>query len=176
MSISTAREGHQYPPTAPYHVSREAIREFATAVKSPHRVHHDVAAARELGHGDLVAPPTFAVRIAQRAEAAIVEDPEVGIDFSRVVHADERFTHHSPILAGDVLIATATLDRVRVMGAGAMVSTRVEVTTEGGAARSTVLSSLLVRAEDEDEDDADDQAGSSAEQPEQKDETEGAQS
>lgn len=149
MSISTARQGHQYPPASPHQVSREAIRDFAAAVKSRHPAHHDVDAARDLGHADLVAPPSFAVVVAQRAEAAVVQDPEVGIDFSRVVHADERFTHHSPILAGDTLTATVTLDRIRVMGAGAMVTNRVEIVAADGTARATVISSLLVRADDD---------------------------
>ncbi|GAA1181764.1 FAS1-like dehydratase domain-containing protein [Nesterenkonia xinjiangensis] len=151
MSINTEAEGRVYPSAAPYQVSREAIREFAGAVKSEHPAHHDVDAATALGHRDLVAPPTFAVVVAQRAEAAVVADSEVGIDFSRVVHADERFTHHSPILAGDTLNAQVTLDRIRLMGAGAMVTTRVEITTAEGEARSTVTSSLLVRADDEEE-------------------------
>lgn len=147
--VNTSREGHQYPPAEPYQVSREAIREFAVAVKADHRAHYDVDAAQDLGHRDLVAPPTFAVVVAQRAEAAVIEDPETGIDFSRVVHADERFTHHSPILAGDTLHAQARIERIRVMGAGAMVTTAVEITTTEGERRSTVTSSLLVRAEGE---------------------------
>lgn len=150
MSINTEAEGRIYPPAVPHQVSRETIREFAVAVKALHPAHHDVDAAVALGHGDLVAPPTFAVVVAQRAEAAVVGDDEVGIDFSRVVHADERFTHHAPIIAGDTLHAQVTLDRIRVMGPGAMVTTRVEVTTADGEARSTVTSSLLVRAEEDD--------------------------
>lgn len=152
MSINPALEGREYPPAEPFQVSREAVREFATAVQATHPAHHDVDAARALGRGDLVAPPTFAVIVAQRAEAAVVADDEVGIDFSRVVHADERFTHHSPILAGDTLHATVRLERIRVMGAGAMVTTVVEITAEDGTARSTVTSSLLVRADDAEED------------------------
>ena len=147
-----AREGHRYPPAELYQVSREAVREFAVAVKAGHRAHHDVEAALALGHRDLMAPPTFAVVVAQRAEAAVVEDPEAGIDFSRVVHADERFTHHHPILAGDTLSAQATLTRIRVMGAGAMVTTSVEITAvqDGNdEPRATVTSSLLVRAGDD---------------------------
>ena len=150
MSVNTAREGHQYPPAEPYQVSREAVREFAAAVKAEHRAHYEVDAAELLGHADLVAPPSFAVVVAQRAEAAAVEDPELGVDFSRVVHADERFTHH-PILAGDTLHAQVTVDRIRVMGAGAMVTTKVEITTPEGGLRSTVASSLLVRADEENE-------------------------
>lgn len=157
--INTGREGHEYPPAAPYQVSREAVREFATAVKAGHIAHYDVAAAAGLGYEDLVAPPSFAVVVAQRAEAAVIEDAEAGIDFSRVVHADERFTHHQPILAGETLQAQVTLDRIRVMGAGAMVSTRVEITDEDGEARATVTSSLLVRAEDAGEEPAGKESG-----------------
>lgn len=149
--INPDRQGHQYPPAAPYQVSREAIREFAQAVKATHPAHHEPEAARALGHRDLVAPPSFAVIIAQRAEAAVVNDAEAGIDFSRVVHADERFTHQRPILAGDTLEAQVTLERIRTMGAGAMVTTRVEISGADGEPRATVTSSLLVRTEEDPE-------------------------
>lgn len=152
MSINTSRQGHSYPPAEPYQVSRETVREFATAVQAGHRAHYDVEAATALGHRDLIAPPTFAVVVAQRAEAAVINDPEVGIDFSRVVHADERFTHHSPILAGDTLIAQTTLERIRTIGTGAMVTTRTEIHDDEGTARVTVTSTLVVRTEEEEED------------------------
>lgn len=143
MSINTAREGHRYPGIE-YQVSREAIREFAAAVQNQHPAHRHVDAARALGHSDLVAPPTFAVVIAQRAEAAVIADEEVGIDFSRVVHAEERFTHHAPITAGDTVHAVATLDRIRIMGSGAMVTTVTEIHDDAATPLSTVTSTLLV--------------------------------
>lgn len=150
MSINTAREGHTYP-SVDYHVGSEAIRQFALAVKNQHPAHHQAEAAQALGHSDIIAPPSFAVVVSQKAEAEVVKDPEVGIDFSRVVHADERFTHHSPITAGDTLAAATTLERIRIMGAGAMVTTSTEIHTEDGTHRATVTSSLLVRADDEEE-------------------------
>lgn len=151
MSINTGREGHTYAPAEPYQVSRDAVREFAAAVKAEHRAHYDLEAAHSLGHQDLVAPPTFAVTVAQRAEAAVVNDPQAGIDFSRVVHAEERFTHQAPITAGETLTAQATLDRIRIMGAGAMVTTVTKITAEDGSPRATVTSSLLVRTDDADD-------------------------
>ena len=157
MSISTEREGHTYAPAAAYQVSREAVREFAAAVQAQHRAHFDVDAALGLGYDDLLAPPTFAVVVAQRAEASVVNDPQAGIDFSRVVHTEERFTHQEPITAADTLQAQTTLERIRVMGAGAMVTTVTDIRTVEGSARATVTSSLLVRA-DETEDDAEDDA------------------
>lgn len=149
MAINPELQGKTYPATEPYSVGREKIREFARAVKATHSSHFDVDAARALGYTDLVAPPTFAIIVAQRAEALMVEDPTSGIDFSRVVHADERFTHHRPIVAGDELVATLTVDTVRAMGGGALVTSRAEIETVSGEKVATTLSSLMVRGEDQ---------------------------
>lgn len=155
-------QGREYPATAPYSVGREKIREFADAVGAADPAHHDLVAARGLGYSDLVAPPTFAVVIAQRAEGQYVSDPEAGIDFSRVVHAEERFTHHRPIVAGDELVTVLHVDSVTSRGSLSMVTTRCEIlaapTTrddgnEGvgsgvGLPVATVTSTLAVRGED----------------------------
>jgi len=148
MGINPDLVGRIYPAGESYQVGREKIREFATATKATSRAHYDVVAARELGYSDVVAPPTFAIIIAQRADAQLIADPASGIDFSRVVHADQRFTHHRPIVAGDELLAELYVDQVREMGAGAMITTRAEITTVGGEKIATTVSSLLVRAED----------------------------
>ena len=79
----------------------------------------------------------------------MIEDPTSGIDFSRVVHADQRFTHHRPIVAGDELVAELHVDSVRAMGGGAMLSTRAEITTVAGEPVATTVSSILVRGEDQ---------------------------
>jgi acyl dehydratase len=143
--------GREYPPTAPYSVGREKIREFAAAVGADHPAHHDLVAARGFGYPDLVAPATFAVVVAQRAEAQYVQDPAAAIDFSRVVHADERFVHHRPIVAGDELVTELHVDAVTQRGGIAMVTTRCEIFAllpdRGREPVSTVTSSLVVRGE-----------------------------
>ncbi|WP_342023878.1 MaoC family dehydratase N-terminal domain-containing protein [Arthrobacter citreus] len=147
MSINPELQGRSYPASAPYQVGREKIREFAHAVKATNDAHFDVAAAERLGYADLVAPPTFAVIVAQRADAQLIGDPDAGIDFTRVVHADQRFTHHRPIMAGDELIAELTVDSVRAMGDGALLTTRSEISTTEGEKVATAVSSILVRGE-----------------------------
>ncbi|MGP0221792.1 MULTISPECIES: FAS1-like dehydratase domain-containing protein [unclassified Paenarthrobacter] len=151
MSINPDLQGRSYPAAEVYDVGREKIREFAKAVKAGNQAHFDVETARALGHKDLVAPPTFAIIVAQRADAQLVEDPDAGIDFSRVVHADQRFTHHRPIVAGDRLVAELHVDGVRAMGGGAMITTRSEIyalTGEDGREKvATTTSSILVRGE-----------------------------
>src|SRR5450830_397327 len=155
MTINPDLQGRSYPAAEVYDVGREKIREFARAVKATHPAHFDVEAARSLGHADLVAPPTFAIIVAQRADAQLIADPASGIDFSRVVHADQRFVNHRPIVAGDRLTAELHVDGVRAMGGGAMITTRSEIYAVGdGEAASgnrhavaTTTSSILVRGE-----------------------------
>ncbi|GAB3618978.1 MaoC family dehydratase N-terminal domain-containing protein [Glutamicibacter endophyticus] len=146
MGINPDIVGRVYPADETYQVGREKIREFAAATKATSRAHYDLDAAAELGFADLIAPPTFAIIVAQRADAKLVADPESGIDFTRVVHADQRFTHHRPIVAGDELVAELHVDQVREMGAGAMITSRAEITTTSGEKIATTISSLLVRA------------------------------
>lgn len=150
--VNASFAGREYPPNAPYAVGREKIREFALAVGAQHPAHVDVAAAQALGYVDVIAPPTFAVIIAQRAEAQFIEDPEAAVDFSRVVHADERFTHHQPIVAGQELTTIVHVDSITERSGLSMVTTRCEIHVvgqngEAGNHVSTVISTLAVRGE-----------------------------
>ncbi len=150
MAVNNAYVGREYAPNTPYLVGREKIREFAEAVGSTHVLHHDLAAARNAGYRDLVAPPTFAVIVAQRAEAQYIEDPEAGIDFSRVVHADERFVHHRPIVAGDELTTVLHVDAIVERAGLAMITTRAEIGVQVDGVHApvvTVTSTLAVRGE-----------------------------
>lgn len=140
--------GRVYPSAEVFVVGRERIREFARAVKATNPLHFDVEAAAQAGYADVVAPPTFAIILTQKADAALIQDPTAGIDFSRVVHADQRFTHHRAIVAGDELKTEVHVDNVRVMGAGAILTTREEIFTVAGDSVTTCVSSLLVRGEE----------------------------
>ncbi len=147
MGIDAGYAGRVYPPTDAYLVGREHLRDFASAVGATHPSHHEVEAARSLGYPDVVAAPTFAVVIAQAAEAQLISDPAAGIDFSRVVHAEERFTHHRPIVAGDAISTVLHVDSIVERAGLAMVTTRCELSDADGAPVATVVSTLAVRGE-----------------------------
>lgn len=155
-SVNLDFVGREYPANAPYSVGREKIREFAAATGSTHPAHHLVDSARGLGYPDLIAPPTFAVIVAQRAEAQFIEDPAAGVDFTRVVHADERFVHHRPIHAGDELVTVLTVVSITERAGLAMVTTRCDIYAQasdqpdgasGTELVSTITSTLAVRGE-----------------------------
>lgn len=145
MAVNAAFTGRTYPPTAPYAVGREKIREFAEAVGSDDPVHVDQALARERGYRDVIAPPTFAVLIAQQCDRQFIADPEAGIDYSRLVHGAERFVHHRPITAGDEIVGVLTVDSVKEVGGNAMVTTRSELSTIGGEPVCTATSTVVIR-------------------------------
>ena len=145
MAVNTSFTGRTYPPTAPYSVGREKIREFAEAVGADDGVHTDQALARARGYRDVIASPTFAILIAQKCDRQLIEDPEAGIDFSRVVHGEQRFVHHRPITAGDEIVGVLTVDSVKQAGGHAMVTTRSELSTDTGEPVCTAISTIVIR-------------------------------
>ncbi|GAB6901215.1 MaoC family dehydratase N-terminal domain-containing protein [Kineosporia succinea] len=149
MGVNPEIVGKTYTGAPVYEVGREKIREFAEAVRSADPVHTDPEAARAQGYADVIAPPTFAIVVAQRCEGLVMADPDAGIDYSRLVHGEQRFTHHRPIVAGDRLTSVAHVDDARVMAGNGRVVTRVEITDAAGEPVTTAVSMVLIRAEDE---------------------------
>ena len=147
MSVNPELQGRSYPPTAPYLVGREKVREFARAVFATNPLHHDVEAARAAGYADVVAPPTFPVVVQEHALALLLADPDGGIDFSRVVHGDQRFSYSRPIVAGDELTATLTVTSVKTLGGHSMVTADALVSDASGEHVVTATSTLVVRGE-----------------------------
>ncbi|ROT34139.1 MaoC family dehydratase N-terminal domain-containing protein [Micromonospora sp. HM5-17] len=147
MSLDPSFVGRTYPPTAPYQVGREKIREFATAIGATDAAYHDPDAARALGHPDVVAPPTFPIMITMTASRQIIEDPALGLDYSRVVHGDQRFRYHRPVVAGDELVCVNTVEEITNRGGHGFLTTRTDVSTVAGEPVVTVWSKLVVRGE-----------------------------
>jgi len=147
VSVNPDLAGRTYPPTAPYLVGREKVREFARAVLATDPASLDLDAARAAGHADLVAPPTFAIVIQQATLEQLLADEDAGVDFSRVVHGDQRFTASRPIVEGDELTGTMTVASVKTLGGNAMVTAETVVTDASGAHVVTATSTLVVRGE-----------------------------
>jgi acyl dehydratase len=145
MSVNADFAGRTYPPSGPYAVDAAGIAAFAAAIGSADPVHTSTEAARAAGYRDVIAPPTFAVTLAQQCDRQLIEDPEAGIDFSRVLHGEQKFVHHRPITAGDEVVGTLTVDGVRAAGGHSMVTTRTELATKDGEALCTSTSVIVVR-------------------------------
>ncbi len=106
MPVDVSAKGKQYPP-AEYEVGKEKIREYAQAVGEDSPVYFDRTAAQAAGLRDIPAPPMFAVVYSAAAMAPAILDPEVGIDFARMVHGGQEFEWGEPVCSGDTVTTVA---------------------------------------------------------------------
>ncbi|MCS4276332.1 MaoC family dehydratase [Mycetocola lacteus] len=148
MSVNPELQGRTLPPSASYLVGREKVREFSRAVFAQSPLNHDPEAAIAAGYADVVAPPTFAVVVQEHALAELLALPDTGIDFSRVVHGDQRFSFTRPIVAGDLLTATLTVTSVKTLGAHSMVTAESRIVDASGDHVVTAISTLVVRGDE----------------------------
>ncbi|MEU9344305.1 MaoC family dehydratase N-terminal domain-containing protein [Streptomyces sp. NPDC048278] len=151
MALDQSFVGRTYPPTEPYEVGREKIREFAEAVGDTNPVYTDPEAAKAFGYSDVIAPPTFVFSITFRAAGQVVEDPQLGLDYSRVVHGDQKFAYRRPVRAGDRLSVTSTIEAVKSLAGNDIIDIRGDVHDEAGELVVSALTKLVSRAADEEE-------------------------
>ncbi|WP_406089972.1 MaoC family dehydratase N-terminal domain-containing protein [Kitasatospora purpeofusca] len=149
MALDPSFIGRTYPPTEPYEVGREKIREFAVAVGDSNPAYLDQEAAKALGHSDVIAPPTFPILLTMRASGQVVQDPELGLDYSRVVHGDQKFSYTRPVRAGDRLTVSVTVDNIKSLAGNDVLTVRGEVADESGEHVVTSVMTLVARAADE---------------------------
>ncbi len=74
-----------------------------------------------------VAPPTFSIRISLSQYESILTQPEIGVDWTRLVHGDQKFEIHRPIVAGDTLTCSATIETLRVAAGNEIISVRSDL-------------------------------------------------
>ena len=134
MTVEASLAGRTFPPTEPYVVTRERLVEFAHATGST----YDGGAA----------PATFPIVVAFGAMTALMEDPSVGISLHRVVHAEQRFTYTRPVVAGDELTATLTVDTLRQISGADIIGTRSEIVDADGRPVCTAFATLMHRGEE----------------------------
>jgi hypothetical protein len=91
----------------------------------------------------LVAPPTFAISITLDQSQKLLQ--ESGLDWTRVVHGDQRFEISRPIVAGDVFICSSTIESARNVAGNEIVSVRSDLHSGAQLVVST-WSTLVVRA------------------------------
>ncbi|GGH36564.1 FAS1-like dehydratase domain-containing protein [Microbacterium album] len=148
MPVNPELLGREFPPTPPYLVGREKVREFARAVFAEAPEHHDPEAARALGYADVVAPPTFAMVIQDLTLQQLLAEPDSGIALERTIHAKQSFRWTRPIVAGDEVTGRITVTGVRAMGAGAMVTSETVIADVEGGHIVTATSVLLIGGEE----------------------------
>ncbi len=148
MSVNPELLEAVFEPMEPYRVGREKVREFASAVGATAPIHHDVDAAKEAGYSDVVAPPTFPIVIQEKTLQQLLAHPGAGIDFSRVVHGDQRFQYERPLVAGDEVVATLRVTKIQSLGGHTMVTSKSSIATTSGEPVVVATSTLVIRGDE----------------------------
>jgi hypothetical protein len=92
-----------------------------------------------------IAPPTFTIRITLSQFEEILTRPNIGLDWSRLVHGDQKFEIFSPVKAGDQFICSATIESYRVAAGNEIVTVRSDL-HKGSELAVSAWSTLVVRA------------------------------
>jgi acyl dehydratase len=132
MAVDESLVGREFPPTRPYTVSEEKVREFVSATGG------------EYDGGP--APATFPIVLAFDAMFGFLDAES--IDLFRIVHGDQKFTYQRPVVPGDVLSATLTVSSLRQIGGNDIIGTTSRITDADGALVCATSATLVHRGAD----------------------------
>lgn len=147
MALDPANVGKTFKSDQTYLVGREKVREFARAVGETSPLCHDVAAAKAAGYADVVASTTFPIAITLEIVGDFVTDPAVGLDWSRVVHGEQKFSYNRPIVAGDELSVTTIIEDIKAMAGNDMITVRSDLADTSGEVIAEVTTLLVARGD-----------------------------
>ncbi len=88
-------------PLQPVDVEKGRLLFFAKAIGQTDPIYIDESSSQAAGHQSLLAPPTFlmVLRMESLGDFNIL-DP-LGIDIGKLLHAEEYYRYHKPVVAGD---------------------------------------------------------------------------
>lgn len=129
-------------------MTQENIAAFARAIGDENPIYFDAEVARAMGHNSVCAPPTFPITVTMAAMEKSFHDPLLNMDFTRVVHSDQRFEYTRPIEVGDELVVVTVVEDIKALGTNDIATFRTEVTSHG---QPVVIgwSKLVVRGDEQ---------------------------
>ena len=135
-------------------VEEGKVAEFAHAVQATDPLFRDAGAAAAAGLTGVVAPPTFSTASAHWSgpESA----PALGLDLARVLAGGGEWEYLSPLVAGDELIATTTVESVvekqGSRGPMAVIRVRTDFARDGEIVQRSTSTIIQFGAVDEEAD------------------------
>jgi hypothetical protein len=87
-------------------------------------------------------PVTFVTAAEFEVLPDIVRDPELGLDFARVLHGSQEYAFARPMVEGETLTIRTRIDAVRAMGGNGFLTIVTELVGDDGVvctARSTMI-------------------------------------
>jgi acyl dehydratase len=121
--------GKVYPET-PFTVDRERVAAFRGVFEEPSGV-----------------PVTFATAAEFSVIPQIVGDPELGLDFARVLHGSQEYAFRRPLEEGETLTIRARIDTIRELGGNGFLTIVTDLVGADGEVACTARSTMIERGE-----------------------------
>ena len=128
MPIDDALVGRTFPPTPAHEVTADSVATFAAAIGAS-----DTATV----------PPTYPIVVTFAALEGFLAAEQ--FELSRIVHGDQKFSYHRPVVVGDELTATLRVKGVRSIGGNDIISTASDITDASGVVVCTSTATILHR-------------------------------
>ena len=143
MALNQSLKGKEYQEVS-FTLDRDRVTQFADAIGEDDPIYRDPAAARDAGFPEQVAPPTFATVLQIMTSGQAVVDPELGLDYSRVVHGEQEYEWRRPLVVGDVLKATPRIADIYAKKSNEFLVVEADIKDQKGdtvvISRSTLIS------------------------------------
>ncbi len=105
-----------------------------------------VAAFRAVFDEPSGVPTTFVTVAEFTVIPGIVADPELGLDFSRVLHGGQEYEFRRPLAEGETLAIRTRIESIREMGGNGFLVLVTSMVEPGGDVVCTARSTLIERA------------------------------
>jgi hypothetical protein len=101
---------------------------------------------------DGTVPPTFLISLTLPAAERLIDDPDFGLDWSRVLHREQRFAYHRELRAGAAVTCVSTIESIKSVAGNDLLALRTDVAvvedgTVGVGLAAEVWTTLFVAGE-----------------------------
>ncbi len=134
MALNQAFLNRSYPSKETFKVTSEQINQFAKAIGETNSY---------IAQG--YASPTFLISIQMGAMQVALFDPELGLDWNKVVHGEQSFEYKKPVKAGDELSFISTIEDIKTKVGNDFITVRSEVKDSNNQDVATLRATLIAR-------------------------------
>jgi acyl dehydratase len=137
VALNLAFLNRSYPSLETFKVDQTQIEAFSAAIGDDNEY---------IKRG--FASPTFLISIQMSAMEVALFDPELGLDYSKVVHGEQSFEYKKPVKAGDELSFVSTIEDIKSKVGNDFITIRSDVTDSLGNEVATLKATLIARGTD----------------------------
>jgi hypothetical protein len=93
-------------------------------------------------------PPTFITVAEFAAYPQVIDDPNLGLDFSHVVHGSQEYAFTRPLREGETLAGRTRIESIKVMGRTSFLTVVMDFRGGSGDIVVTARSTMIERGSD----------------------------